>query len=129
MQDAAPALVAGGPGEAAPRRPPAPLTVELRTQFDQIGAPFTTTRAVADEAFCLAALALAEAIPARAAAIAVWEGVPREVAERIFASMVVAAAILVDELTAEAGITWRRGADHHAMPPAPDWPALEASVR
>ena len=109
-------------------RPALTPTGEIQQVMAELGAPFTIRGRPVDEAVCMAALTMAERIPMRAAAIAVWEGVPLETAKRIYANMAVAAAMLVDQIAVEAGISWRRGDDHHAMPTEPDWAALALEV-
>jgi hypothetical protein len=121
LTDAAPALVDMDNGVARPRSP------EDRAAFKAIGAPFTVGGQPVNEAIAVVCSMLAERVPWQAATLAVFSGAPLAVANALYRSMVVQMAALVDELTEEAGITWRSD-DHHDIGPEPNWQCLAEIV-
>jgi hypothetical protein len=121
LSDAAPVLVDRDNG--APR-PPSP---EARAAFDAIGAPFTVGEHPVNEAIAIICSIFAERVPGQAATLAVFSGAPLAVASLLHKSMIVQMAELIDELTSQFGIEWRRE-DHHTIGPEPNWKLLAKHV-
>jgi hypothetical protein len=121
LTDAAPALV-GVDNRVA--RPPSP---EDRAAFEAIGAPLTVGGQPVNEAIAVACSMLAERVPWQAATLAVFDGAPLAVANALYKSMVSQMGELIDELTSQFGIKWRRE-DHHTIGPEPNWKLLAKQV-
>jgi hypothetical protein len=121
MKDAAPALI----GHAAPAAAPGRRVVDpkWREMLGAIGAPFSVSQNPVDEAICLTCLEFAEKFPWRIGTLAVGAGVSAAAAYTIWSYAAVALPMMVDDLTEQCGIRWRRD-DHFLTPLEPDWRKL-----
>jgi hypothetical protein len=120
LSDAAPVLV-DMDGSA-----PSPSPKD-RAVFAALGAPFTVGEHPVNEAIAIICSIFAERVPGQAATLAVFSGAPLAVASLLHKSMIVQMAELIDELTSQFGIEWRRE-DHHTIGPEPNWKVLAKDV-